>query len=365
MTLPSRAWGMGRGKIVGMFSTLNVSAPARRRRGAAFASGLAFQFLMLGVVYLLGVLYPGDLSIVGRQHALVWLPDLAPPENHVAEPPHRVVRLNLPKPQPVEAPKLAAPPVAPLPEVPKVREAVTAPPVPPPPVMAPPQPAPALPVKAPMPIHTGLFGGAPEPVTTKLPARAVQTGGFGNPQGFRGQAQGDSIGTVPKLGSFGLPQGPGIGNGTGGSHGSPGVIASAGFGSAVAGTGDGRPRSGSGVSVGGFARTEAEAPPSGSGLHTPTLSPVQPVEILSKPNPVYTEEARRLGIQGEVTLSVVFEATGAIRVLGVVKSLGHGLDEAAQHAALQIRFKPALRDGKPADFPATLRIEFRLAGQPT
>jgi len=89
---------------------------------------------------------------------------------------------------------------------------------------------------------------------------------------------------------------------------------------------------------------------------------VQPVEILYKPNPVYTEEARRLGIQGEVTLSVVFQASGAIRVLGVVKSLGHGLDQAAEDAAAQIRFKPAQRDGKPADFPATLRIEFRLAG---
>jgi TonB family protein len=45
--------------------------------------------------------------------------------------------------------------------------------------------------------------------------------------------------------------------------------------------------------------------------------------------------------------------------------LGHGLDQAAVEAATQIRFKPALRDGKPADFPATLRIEFRLADQST
>jgi TonB family protein len=91
----------------------------------------------------------------------------------------------------------------------------------------------------------------------------------------------------------------------------------------------------------------------------------QPVEIFSKPSPAYTEEARHMGIQGEVTLSVVFEASGAIRVLGVVQSLGHGLDQAAERAAALIRFKPALRDGKPADFPATLRIEFRLADQST
>jgi TonB family protein len=85
--------------------------------------------------------------------------------------------------------------------------------------------------------------------------------------------------------------------------------------------------------------------------------------VVSKPTPVYTDEARQLGIQGEVTLSVVFQANGVIRVIGVVQSLGHGLDQAAEQAARQIRFKPALRDGQPTDFPATLRVEFRLAEQ--
>ena len=72
-----------------------------------------------------------------------------------------------------------------------------------------------------------------------------------------------------------------------------------------------------------------------------------------------------MGIQGEVTLSVVFQASGTIRILEVVKSLGHGLDQAAEQAAAQIRFKPARDNGKPVDFPATLRIEFRLADQTT
>jgi TonB family protein len=86
----------------------------------------------------------------------------------------------------------------------------------------------------------------------------------------------------------------------------------------------------------------------------------QPLEILSKPSPQYTEEARRLRVQGEVVLSVVFQANGALKVLSVVKSLGHGLDEMAQEAASQIRFKPAEEAGKPADVPATLHVEFRL-----
>ena len=68
-------------------------------------------------------------------------------------------------------------------------------------------------------------------------------------------------------------------------------------------------------------------------------------------------------IQGEVALAVVFQANGAIIVTGVVKSLGHGLDQAAEQAAQRIRFNPARRAGQPTDFPATLRVEFRLADQ--
>jgi TonB family protein len=214
-------------------------------------------------------------------------------------------------------------------------------------------------------VRTGIFGGAEEKVTTKRPVEQVQTGGFGSPQGFRGKAQGDSAGNVPKLGSFGLPDGPGVGNGTGGRHGVQGVVASAGFGSGVAGPGSGNGPGGGGskVTVGEFGKVSQVAPAPAKAV--PALAPVefQPMEILFKPSPVYTEEARRLGIQGDVALSVVFQANGSIRVTGVVKSLGHGLDQEAEQVATQIRFKPAQRAGQPTDFPATLRVEFRLAGQ--
>ena len=71
-----------------------------------------------------------------------------------------------------------------------------------------------------------------------------------------------------------------------------------------------------------------------------------PVEILFKPDPVYTEAARKLGLQGEIVLSVIFTASGRLQVVRVVEGLGYGLDEAACRAAEAIRFKPARRDGK-------------------
>jgi len=45
----------------------------------------------------------------------------------------------------------------------------------------------------------------------------------------------------------------------------------------------------------------------------------------------------------------------------LMRGLGHGLDEAAVRAAEQIQFKPALKDGHPADFEAVLHIMFQLA----
>ena len=88
---------------------------------------------------------------------------------------------------------------------------------------------------------------------------------------------------------------------------------------------------------------------------------ITPAEILSKPIPIYTEEARAQRIEGEVLLEVILEATGKLRVLKVVRGLGHGLDDAAVHAAEQIRFKPASKDGQPSDSTAVLHVIFQLA----
>jgi TonB family protein len=85
------------------------------------------------------------------------------------------------------------------------------------------------------------------------------------------------------------------------------------------------------------------------------------VEILSKPRPAYTEEARHLHVEGEVLVEVLFTAGGQLQVRRVVRGLGHGLDESALRAAQQIRFRPAQRDGAPYDSLALVHIVFELA----
>lgn len=93
----------------------------------------------------------------------------------------------------------------------------------------------------------------------------------------------------------------------------------------------------------------------------PKTPRVVPVEVLSKPTPIYTDEARRLKVEGEVVLEVEFCASGLVRIVRVVRGLGHGLDESATVAARRIQFKPATSGGRPVDYRATVQIVFRLA----
>ena len=88
---------------------------------------------------------------------------------------------------------------------------------------------------------------------------------------------------------------------------------------------------------------------------------LKPVEILFKPKPAYTDEARSKKIEGEVLLQVVFSASGEVRVERVVQGLGYGLDESAESAARQIRFRPAQQEGQPVDSNAIVHITFEMA----
>jgi TonB family protein len=214
-------------------------------------------------------------------------------------------------------------------------------------------------------VKTNVFStGSSETPTMARAPQQVQTGGFGDPNGLPAQANQNKPATIAQLGAFGLPAGPGYGNGSGGAQGARGVVASAGFGNGVAlGDGSGRVSGSRGmVRDGGFGdaglSVAPQARPKSASAPAPRLVPA---EIISKPSPVYTDEARQLRIEGEVLLEVTFESAGTLRVLRVVRGLGHGLDESAVRAAEQIRFKPALRDGQPADSTAVLHIIFQLA----
>ncbi len=199
-----------------------------------------------------------------------------------------------------------------------------------------------------------------ETASVHQPARAVQTGGFGDPSGIggHGDPKRNTV-TVASLGSFDLPSGAGTGNGTGGVHGVSGTIRTTGFGDGAASPTP-RGRSAGSVMPSGFGDVIASGNPT-SPERTQRKPELQPVEIVYKPRPTYTQEARQLRLEGEVLLEVVFTASGALHVNRVVKGLGHGLDDSALAAAQRIQFHPARRDGQPYDCAALVHMVFELA----
>jgi TonB family protein len=86
-----------------------------------------------------------------------------------------------------------------------------------------------------------------------------------------------------------------------------------------------------------------------------------PVEVLWKPKPVYTEEARAKKLEGNVAVEVIFHANGEVQVVRVTRGLGSGLDESAKAAAQQIKFRPGKKDGVPVDRTGLVLITFELS----
>ena len=247
--------------------------------------------------------------------------------------------LSAPKPKPIEVRTS---------EIPKMEQA---------PIVAKLDVPDSEPVK-PREVKTGLLGDSPA------------GGGFGDPHGLPGAADPSKQVNIAHIGAFDSTVGPGNGSGTGNGTGAGGR-GGRGNGNGVAGSGFGDSsafatgKSGEGpraVQTSGFQSAEVTPVAAKSAAKAADVPPpTEGVALLSKPNPIYTDEARRLGIEGEVLLDVVFLASGQIKVNGVMKGLGHGLDEAAIRAAQQIRFKPAVQEGHAVDFPATVHISFQLA----
>ncbi len=97
----------------------------------------------------------------------------------------------------------------------------------------------------------------------------------------------------------------------------------------------------------------------GGGPYRPG-SGVSPPAIQREVKPVYTADALRREIEGDVILEVVVLASGAVGQIRVVRSLGHGLDEAAVAAMRRWRFHPARRQGVAVDVVVEVAMEFRL-----
>lgn len=330
--------------------------PERNMNTRALAASYGLVTLLLLIVINLGLLVPERVQLT-QYHVteLIPMPALRPEPAPIKKPEVHAKLVPAVKLPVFEQPKLVLPH--------EVRRVQPVQPVEAPKVVVNQFKAPEVQIAnaaRPQLVHTGDFSGSSQTPTVNAAVQKVQTGGFGDPNGLKGTGrQGAKLYAAP-AGSFDMPAGPGQGNGSGGAKGIKGTIASADFGNGIATGGNGNGRAnGGGISTGAFGQEQVvhQAPKA----ITDSGAATTPVEITFKPNPIYTDEARNLKLEGEVLLEMSFTANGTLHVNRVVKGLGHGLDEAAIAAANKIRFKPALRAGQPVDSTAVVHVVFQLA----
>jgi TonB family protein len=80
--------------------------------------------------------------------------------------------------------------------------------------------------------------------------------------------------------------------------------------------------------------------------------------VTRKPFPGFTEEARRNNVWGTVRLRAVLASDGSVRHVVVLEGLPYGMSEECVAAAKGIRFKPAVKNGRPVSQFVSLEYNF-------
>jgi len=184
----------------------------------------------------------------------------------------------------------------------------------------------------------------PTPVTMQVDPMLVKVDPRDIPYGLP-----NSTATVP---SSGPGRGGGMGDGTGGGMGTG------------EGTGLGPGRGGN--TGGGDRHDGGGGPGGGGGGGVDYTRPFKQNEVTRKalitfkPEPGFTEEARKNNVTGVVRLRAILHASGGVQSISVVKGLPDGLTEKAISAARQIRFTPAEKDGRSVSQYVVLEYNFNI-----
>jgi TonB family protein len=325
---------------------------------APFIASATINTAILVLVLIISLTVKHVIEVHKYEFTELIAPTTPPPPAHKVKltPPKLTPPPDPPKLQ-MEAPKIEMPKPNPEPKPIQIEAKITLPEVKAahkPAVILAPQPKAALTAAMPAqnnqvkpstaPVHLGqTFGVTPNPNAT----RSATVAAIGNPYGGM---QGPAVAPHGVVGSTG------IGNGmrSGSNAGMVGKVASAGIPGAT-GTG----------TAGAYGKVGSAGIPTATAVAVMPKVAAAPVstnlELISKPAVQYTSEARQLKVQGDVVLRVTFLANGQVVVQGVLRGLGHGLDEEARRVAQQIRFRPATRDGRPVDLTTNITITFQLA----
>ena len=178
-------------------------------------------------------------------------------------------------------------------------------------------------------------------------SRAPRSMNFGDPDSkateiSRGNGENDGYGGGKGTGAGG-GDGSGLGPGSGEN------------------TGGGKPKYGGGGPGGANGNSEPLPKPKVDYNKVFTTKEVdRKAQIIAKPEPTYTDEARRENTTGVVSLRVLLNANGTVSQISPLTRLPNGLTEKAVEAARRIRFTPAQKDGRNVSQWVVLQYEFNL-----
>lgn len=97
---------------------------------------------------------------------------------------------------------------------------------------------------------------------------------------------------------------------------------------------------------------------------SPKATGFTPPEFLNRVKPEYTSEAEQANVTAIVEAMVTFRGNGEIGHVEITRWAGFGLEQSAERAIRQLKFKPATRDGKPISVRAFIRYNFRRIDEP-
>jgi len=182
--------------------------------------------------------------------------------------------------------------------------------------------------------------------TTALPQPMMSSSSEGN--GAGGDVPGAALGGVPGGVAGGVVGGT-VGGEVGGTIGGQlggvkGGVVGGELGGQLGGTGSGSAGKGAG---------DSSAPLRvGGDVKAPT--------VISKPEPKYTEPARKARVTGVVVVEAIINRQGHVEEVKVLKGLPMGLSEEAVEAVKRWRFKPGTLNGEPVDVIFSLTVNFKM-----
>ncbi len=329
--------------------------------------GSVFTAVVINVTILvIAAILSAAAKKVSERHKLTMLTAPIPvkPLEPKPEPPKPKI---LPKPPviPPEPPKIKIPETK-LPDVPKPPEIKME--TPKPVVLQPAPPKLVQPPPAPVKVNLGHAQAASVVNNSPTPS-AVSLGKTDNPIAPM-QGPATSPVNLGQRGMQGMPPGSGMGPastkvnlGSGSPNGKLGGTDNAsrpvqGVKLGVAG-GTG-PLNSTGRVAGPVNLGQTTPPPMPKPMGPAQVSATTPPKVLFKPKPEYTEEARKLHLEGTVYVKVRVAASGAVQVLGVSSGLGHGLDEAAVRVVQGMKFSPAMSNGQPVEWSGVVNVGFQM-----